>query len=106
LAAAAEAGDELASEAIVETARLLAIGVVNALHAFDPSLVALGGAMTFGAAASPVGRRFLAEVREETRRRALAPLAGVAVEFAALGSNAGFIGAAGLARAESSAAAD
>jgi glucokinase len=99
VAAEAEAGDALAEEIVLETGRLLGVGVVNVIHAFDPGIVSLGGAMTFGGAKSDLGRRFLDATRREVRRRALEPLADVAIEFASLGSDAGFIGAAGLARA-------
>jgi glucokinase len=98
VAAAAAAGDAMAEEITLETARLLGVGIVNALHAFDPGIVVLGGAMTFGGAASSLGQRFLAAARGEVRRRALAPLVDVPIEFAALGSDAGVIGAAGLAK--------
>jgi glucokinase len=95
----AEKGDELSLEIIAETARWLGIGIVSLLHTIDPDGVLLGGAMTFGGNDSPLGRRFLAWVREEVRRRAFPLLAEkTVVDFASLGSDAGFIGAAGLAR--------
>ena len=46
-----------------------------------------------------IGRDFLARVREEFRRRAFPVLAEkVTIDYAELGGNAGFIGAAGCAR--------
>ncbi len=99
IATQAEAGDTLSLEIVLETARLLAIGVVTMLHAIDPGIVVLGGAMTFGGPTSPLGRRFLEEIRQEVRRRALPPVCETAIEFASLGSEAGLIGAAGLAQA-------
>lgn len=95
----AEAGDRAALDLILETAFYLGLGIVSLLHTFDPNGLLLGGAMTFGGSKSPVGRQFLQRVREEVRRRAFPALADkVAIRFAALGGDAGFIGAAGIAR--------
>ncbi|MGA2066915.1 MAG: ROK family protein [Thermoguttaceae bacterium] len=97
----AEAGDDLALEIILETAAYLGVGVVNLMHTVDPSGVLLGGAMTFGGHESPLGRCFLARVQEEVRRRAFPTLSErTTIDFASLGGDAGFIGAAGLARLE------
>ncbi|MDZ4819719.1 MAG: ROK family protein [Planctomycetota bacterium] len=97
----AEAGDALSLEIILETARFIGIGAVSLIHTIDPTGVLLGGAMTFGGESSPLGRRFLDEVRAEVRRRNLpGSAARTRIEFAALGGNAGYIGAAGLARFE------
>ncbi|HQU46198.1 MAG TPA: ROK family protein [Pirellulales bacterium] len=101
LAGEAEAGDELSLEIILETARYLGIGVTTLMHTIDPSGVVLGGAMTFGGNASPLGRRFIERVRDEVRRRAFPVLAAkTPIEYASLGGDAGYIGAAGIARAE------
>jgi predicted NBD/HSP70 family sugar kinase len=55
--------------------------------------------MTFGGAGSELGRRFLGRVREEVQARAFPiPAARTKIEFARLGNNAGFIGAAACAR--------
>jgi len=95
----AERGDELALEIVVETARLLAVGIVNLMHTLDPNAILIGGAMTFGGSASPVGRRFLDEIRAEVRRRAYKFLSDrTEIAFALLGGDAGYIGAAGIAR--------
>jgi glucokinase len=97
----AEASDALAREIVLETARYLGVGVVNLMHTIDPSGVVLGGAMTFGGHESPLGREFLDRVREEVRRRSFPVLAErTVIDFAALGADAGFIGAAGVARLE------
>ncbi len=97
----AEAGDALALEIVLDTARYLAIGVVNVMHTIDPDGVVLGGAMTFGRTETPLGRQFLETVRAEVRRRALPiPAAKTSIDFAQLGGDAGYIGAAGLARVE------
>lgn len=99
LAQAAEAGDEFALEIILETARYLGIGIVSIAHTIDPEGVVLGGAMTFGGHQTELGRRFLARVREEINRRAFPVVAEkVLFDFATLGGDAGYIGAAGIAR--------
>jgi glucokinase len=99
MATEAEKGDELSLEVIMETARYMGIGVVNLMHTVDPNGVLLGGAMTFGGHKSGVGRRFLARIKEEVRQRAFAFLAErTVIDYATLGGDAGFIGAAGIAR--------
>lgn len=100
LAQEAESGDHLALEVIMETARYLGVGVTSLMHTIDPSCVVLGGAMTFGGNATPLGRRFIERVREEVRRRAFPIVAKTPIEYASLGGDAGYIGAAGIARAE------
>jgi glucokinase len=105
VAAEAAAGDPLAGELVLDTARYLAIGIVSVMHTVDPSGVLLGGEMTFGGPASELGRHFLGGVREEVARRAFPLLARrTTIEFAALGGDAAALGAAGLARLESQAA--
>ena len=71
------------------------------MHTIDPDRVLIGGAMTFGGKNSPLGQSFLDCIREEVRRRAFPiPRERTTIEYAALGSDAGYLGAAGLARAE------
>jgi glucokinase len=99
IAGEAEAGDAFSTEIVLDTARYLGVGVVSLVHMLEPKGVFLGGAMTFGGPDTALGRRFLARVREEVQRRALAPVAEkTSIEFAVLGGDAGFIGAAGVAR--------
>jgi len=101
VATAAEGGDELARRVVMETAHWLAIGIVSLVHTIDPDAVVLGGAMNFGGQPSPLGRAFLQKVRDVARPRLLEPLRdAVRIEFATLGGDAGYIGAAGLARLE------
>jgi glucokinase len=101
LAEEAERGDELSLEIILDTARYLGIGTVNVMHVVDPDVVLLGGAMTFGGPDHQLGRRFLDRVRQEVRRLARPVLAAkTLIDFATLGGDAGFIGAAGVARLE------
>jgi glucokinase len=95
----AEKNDELALEIIDDTARYLAVGIVSIMHAIDPGAVVLGGAMNFGGHQSELGRRFLARVQQEVALRALEPLATrTTIDYASLGGDAGYIGAAGIAR--------
>jgi glucokinase len=97
----AAAGDALAIEIVMETAKYMGVGIVSLMHTIDPDGVLLGGAMTFGGHASDLGRRFLARVQEEVKRRALpVPAIETKIDFAALGADAGYIGAAGMARLE------
>ena len=95
----AENGDSLCNHNITQTARYLGIGIVNVIHTIDPSAIILGGAMNFGGYNSDVGQRFLDTVRDEVRQR-MDPdiVAQTPIQFASLGTDAGFIGAAGLAR--------
>lgn len=99
LADEAELGDELALELILDTARYVGIGAVTLMNTIDPSGVVLGGAMTFGGHATALGRRFLDRVRQEVRTRAFPVLAErVTIDYASLGGDAGYLGAAGVAR--------
>ena len=101
IAEAATAGDALAHEVVMETARYLGLGIVTLIHTIDPDSVVLGGAMTFGGAGHPLGEAFLQKVRDTARPRLLPPLREtLRIEFAQLGGDAGYIGAAGLARLE------
>jgi len=97
----AGAGDATARAILDEAARWLGIGITTLLHTLDPAIVLLGGAMTFGGENDPVGRAFIERVRAEVRARAFAILAeGTPIEYASLGGDAGYVGAAGMARAE------
>jgi glucokinase len=95
----AEQGDELSLRIIMETAMFIGVGVVNMMNIIDPDGIVLGGAMNFGGPDTKVGRRFLARVREEVQSRAFPlPAAKTVVDFASLEGDAGYIGAAGIAR--------
>ncbi len=96
---AAESGNAFAERLILETARYLGVGITTLLHILDPAAVVLGGAMNFGGATNPIGRKFLSTVSDEIRTRALPiPAEHLALHFATLGGDAGFVGAAGIAR--------
>lgn len=90
---AADAGDALARRLMRETARYLAVGAVSVMHTIDPDLVLFGGGMI------AAGEKFLADIRADIQSMAFPiPAAKTLVAYAELGSDAGFIGAAGCAR--------
>ncbi len=96
---AAVAGDAFALKLIDEAAFYLGIGVTNAVHMIDPGLVLLGGAMNFGGRKCPIGRRFLQGVIDEFQQRTFENVfVGTRIDFATLGGDAGYIGAAAIAR--------
>lgn len=97
----AEAGDQLANEVIDEVAYWLGVGIVSLMHCIDPGAVILGGAMNFGGYSKPVGHRFLDTIRQFVRENSFPVLAKkTVIDYASLGGDAGFIGAAGIARSE------
>jgi glucokinase len=99
IAQAAEQGDGLADELVMETARYLGVGTTTILHTINPSMVLFGGAMTFGRHEAELGRRFLQRIRDEVKSRAFpVPATKTIIDYATLGGNAGYIGAAGCAR--------
>jgi glucokinase len=98
---AANDGDELALQLVLETADYLARGIADLAHLIDPAAFILGGAVNFGGNHSPLGQKFLERIVLSTRKIVFPVLADrLVVKFAELGSEAGFVGAAGLARTE------
>jgi glucokinase len=96
---AAEKGDEFSLKIIDETADYLAIGITTLVHTLDPGLVVLGGAMNFGGHKSPIGERFIERIKRSFRERSFKYVAnGTTIDFASLGGDAGYLGAAGIAR--------
>ncbi len=94
----AKAGDPVARRLMRETARYLAVGAVNVMHAIDPDLVLFGGGMV------AAGPKFLDDIRADVRSMAFPiPAARTRIDYAALGADAGFLGAAGWARHQSAA---
>jgi glucokinase len=92
---AAMAGDPLACRIWDETCRLLAVACVNMQHFSNPQKILLGGGM-IGAGKhllDPVRRYFLEFTWKAAKDYPQ-------IDFATLGNDAGFIGAAGLALAE------
>lgn len=99
IAECAEAGDALCDELVMQTARYMGVGTTTLMHTIDPEMVLFGGAMTFGRDGSRLGRRFIQEIRDEVKKRAFPiPASRTIIDFASLGGDAGFIGAAGCAR--------
>lgn len=89
----ADLGDRLAQHLMHETARYLAVGAVTLMHTIDPDVVLFGGGMIAS------GSGFLERIREFIHALAYTTLArSVRVDYAELGGDAGFIGAAGCAR--------
>lgn len=98
---AATQGDPLAIQMVKETAQYLGRGVSQLAHIIDPAAFILGGAMNFGGNHSALGQKFLQDLVAEARRLVFPVIAErMIVRFAELGSEAGIVGAAGLARAE------
>lgn len=101
IARAADGGDDFADELIMDTARYLGIGTTSLMHTIDPNMVLFGGAMTFGRHEHELGRRFLKRIKDEVRIRAFpVPYENTIIDYATLGGDAGYIGAAGCARRE------
>jgi glucokinase len=91
---AAAGGDALAETVVEETAFYLAVAATNAMHIIDPDTVLFGGGMI------AAGKSFLERIRRHVRELAFpVPGARTQVRYAQLGGDAGFIGAAGCARA-------
>lgn len=94
--AAARAGDPGAREALERMGQKLGIGIANLLNLLDPEVVVVGGGL-----GSAAGDLLLDPATAIARERALQPAAGAArIVPAALGADAGMIGAALLALAE------
>jgi glucokinase len=92
---AAAAGDELGERLVEQTAFYLAVGAVNLMHVIDPNVVVFSGGMI------AAGETFLDRIRYHVRRNALpVPAAETLITFAQLGTDAGFIGAAGCAQSK------
>jgi glucokinase len=91
---AAAAGDTLARSAFARAGEYLGIGVANFLHTFDPSIVIFGGGV------SQVGELLFKPFEESLKRRVFHPryLEKLVITRAALGDDAGLLGALALAR--------
>ena len=90
----ARAGDELAAKVIDDTAYYLALGATALTAVVDPEMVVFGGGVV------AAGEWFRAKIDAQVKRFGLPfPTKSLKIAFASLGSDAGFIGAAGWARA-------
>lgn len=93
---AARSGDVGAREALQRMGEKLGVGIASLLNVLDPELVLVGGGL-----GSDAGSLMLDHAVRVARERALEPAASAArIEPAALGAEAGLIGAALLALAE------
>ncbi len=89
----AQAGDPLAEQLVEETAYYLAVGAVNMMHTIDPDTIVFAGGMV------AAGDGFLQRIRHHIHKLAFpVPAERTLVCYARLGSDAGFIGAAGCGR--------
>lgn len=90
---AADAGDALAKTLMADTARYLAVGATCLMHTIDPDVVLFGGGMI------AAGSHLLDGIRAHIKQIAFpTPARETRIDFASLGGDAGFIGAAGCAR--------
>lgn len=90
---AAEGGDALAEKIVEDTAYYLAIGAMNMMHTIDPDVIVFAGGMI------AAGDGFLKTIRKHIKQLAFpVPADRTKVLYAQLGSDAGFIGAAGCGR--------
>lgn len=92
---AAEEGFEPARQIILETAKYLGVAIGMMGQIIDPSVVLLGGAMTFGGNSRQIGRDFLSSIRQSVRESTLKQVGeNLTIEYASLGNTAGIAGAA------------
>lgn len=95
----ATSGDSLCERTILETADYLAWAIADLAHVIDPELFVLAGAVNFGGDQSPLGQRFLERIAGGVRRMVFPVISqNFKIVYSLLGSNAGLVGAAGLAR--------
>ena len=89
---AAAAGDALAIETLAYAGRILGLGIVAALHLFNPEVVVLGGGVT------KTGELLFGPMREAVQMHILdeAYLAGVEIREAVLGDDVALVGAGAL----------
>lgn len=90
VAAAAEAGDELAQELMEREGDLLGVGIVNLLHLYAPERIALGGGVT---KSMPL---WDAHMRRTVAKHAMLPYRDTPIGVAELGDQVGVLGAAAL----------
>lgn len=89
IVAAAQQGDQVAQEVVAGTAEALGVGLAAALNLLNPDRVAIGGGV------AGAGQFLLAQIVEQARRRVFADVfAACSFHLAALGGDAGVVGAA------------
>lgn len=93
VSAAAQSGDSLALEVIMQAATYLGVGLVNVVNIFNPEIIVIGGGMT------QMGDLLFNPARKVVRERAFPVSSGVVrIVPAQLGNNTEVIGAAIFAR--------
>ena len=99
VAEAAKRGDALAKSAYERAGKFLGIGVASFLHTFDPSIVIFGGGV------SQSGSLLFDPFEDSLRNQVFNPryLENLVITTAALGDNAGLLGALALAQMKQSA---
>lgn len=91
VADAAAGGDALATSVIGRAAFYIGVGVANLIHILEPQLILIGGGV------ANIGDLLFDAIRATVRERAIPALAaGVRIEPAALGDDAGVLGAIAL----------
>ena len=88
---AALAGDELARSVVRDAACVIGQGIVNLLHAFNPSIVICGGGLT------KMGDLLMQPIRETVAERAMSRDYWVDIVLASLGDDVALLGALALA---------
>ena len=94
---AALAGDAAARKVVGAAGRHLGVAMASLANIFDPDVIVVGGGV------SAVGDLMLDPAREELASRALPPMNRTQVRLAAMGPDAGMIGAATMALEETAA---
>lgn len=90
---AASKGDRLAIDLLAQAGRIIGLGIVTALHLFNPQIIVIGGGV------SKTGELLFAPIRQTVREHVLdsAFTAGLRIVPAALGDDVALVGAAVLA---------
>ncbi len=85
---AAKKGDKIASEVLAETAQYLGIGLANLVNLLNPEIIIIGGGIADG------GPEFLSKLSAAVKEQAFdSAVKELKIMKAALGNDAGFIGA-------------
>jgi glucokinase len=94
ISTAAQQGDELAIAALARSGTFMGIGLADFVHIFNPSIFVIGGGV------SQSGHFFLDPMYAALREHLITPqyLEGLTITSAALGDEAGLMGALALAR--------
>jgi glucokinase len=94
LAEAVDSGDQVAVRSVTRAAHYLGLGLGSLINAFGPEIVIIGGGVT-----EALGNSWIDLVRDVARAHALVDREGkIPIEVAALGDDAGILGAGLLAR--------